>query len=140
MPYRLSCAAAAVSALLASGCSSNEPTNPAPATTTASEATEPPTVPSRAPSTAPSKEADAPLPTLDPDACVDVTAANLDLAVANNSEDAQRPADVFARFNPPASVQEAIDHFVETGGVQYDDPDYDEYNGRIDAWVRAVCP
>ena len=92
------------------------------------------------PSTVPSKEADAPLPTLDPDACVDVTAANLDLAVANNSEDAQRPADVFGRYDPPASVQEAIDHFVETGGVQYDDPDYDEYNGRIDAWVKAVCP
>jgi hypothetical protein len=133
MSYRLSCAAVAVSALLGSGCSSNEPTiTPTPATTTASDPT--------APSTAPSKEADAPLPTLDPDACVDVTAANLDLAVANNSEDAQRPADVFGRYNPPASVQEAIDHFVETGGVQYDDPDYDEYNGRIDAWVKAVCP
>jgi hypothetical protein len=137
MSYRLSCAAVAVSALLASGCSGNEPTTThTPATTTVSDAP----VPSTAPSTAPSKEAEAPLPTLDPDACVHVTAANLDLAVANNSEDAQRPADVFARYDPPASVQEAIDHFVETGGVQYDDPDYDEYNGRIDAWVKAVCP
>ena len=40
----------------------------------------------------------------------------------------------------PQRSREAIDHFVETGGVQYDDPDYDEYNGRIDAWVKAVCP
>ena len=133
MSYRLSCAAVAVSALLASGCSGNEPTTThTPATTTAPDAP--------VPSTVPSKEAAAPLPTLDPDACVDVTAANLDLAVANNSEDAQRQADVFGRYDPPASVQEAIDHFVETGGVQYDDPDYDEYNGRIDAWVKAVCP
>jgi hypothetical protein len=133
MSHRLSCAAVAVFALLGSGCSSNEPTiTDTPDTTTASEAAAPPNVPS--------KEADAPLPTLDRDACVDVTAANLDLAVANNSEDAQRPADVFGRYNPPASVREAIDHFVETGGVQYDDPDYDEYNDRIDAWVKAVCP
>jgi len=46
----------------------------------------------------------------------------------------------FGRYNPPASALEAIDHFVETGGVQYDDPVYDEYNGRLDAWVRTVCP
>lgn len=138
MSHRLTCAAVAVFAFLAPGCASNEPTiGDTPATTAASEADagQSPTK-----DAAPSTVADPPPQTLGPDACVDLTAANLDLAVADNAEEAQKPADVFGRYDPPASVQEAIDHFVETGGVQYGDPDYDEFNSRIDEWVKAVCP
>lgn len=49
-------------------------------------------------------------------------------------------ADTMAKFDPPADVQEALDHFVEVGGAQFDDPDYDEMNSRIDEWSSAVCP
>lgn len=81
-----------------------------------------------------------PQETLDPSACTDVTGANLDLAVATSAEDAQKAADVFAKYNPPPDVQEAIDHFVQTEGAQFDDPDFDKYNSRIDNWVKAICP
>jgi hypothetical protein len=78
--------------------------------------------------------------TLDPSACTDITGANLDLAVATNAEDAQKAADVFAKYNPPADVQDAINHFVSTHGAQFDDPDFDKYNKLIDEWVKGVCP
>ena len=47
---------------------------------------------------------------------------------------------MFAQYNPPADVTEAIEHFVGTGGVQYDDPEFDEFNARIDNWIKEVCP
>lgn len=71
---------------------------------------------------------------------MDVTSANLNLAVADNAEEARAAADVIAGFNPPASVIEALEHFVATGGVQFDDPEFNEFNSRIDNWVKAVCP
>lgn len=78
--------------------------------------------------------------TLDVKACVEVTGANLDLAVASTGEDAKAAADVLGKYTPPVSVREAIDHFVATEGQQFDDPDFDDLNDRIDNWVKKVCP
>jgi hypothetical protein len=83
---------------------------------------------------------DAPLEQLSVPQCADVYSAKLDLMLASDAAEAQPPADVLSGFNPPAKVQEAIDHFVETGGVQFEDEDYDEMNTRIDDWASAVCP
>jgi hypothetical protein len=33
-----------------------------------------------------------------------------------------------------------VDHFVGTGGAQFDDPEYDKYNNAIEGWVKQVCP
>jgi hypothetical protein len=123
-------------ALVASGCS-----KPTVVTVTHSSSPSASTSSSPTSSASATTEADAPQATLEPQDCVDVTQANLDLATANNAADAQKAADVFARFSPPPPVQEAIDHFVETGGPQvFDDDKYQEYNDRIDEWVKQVCP
>jgi PBP1b-binding outer membrane lipoprotein LpoB len=136
MSHRRIVAVIAAVALLLSGCggsnvTSNSPTAKSSAETSSSEesTSEEHT----------STEAE-PQETLDPSACTDVTGANLDLAVANTAEDAQKAADIFAKYNPPPDVQEAIDHFVGTEGAQFDDPDYGKFNSRIDEWVKGICP
>lgn len=78
--------------------------------------------------------------TLDAEGCVAVTGANLDLATATNSEQARKPADVLAKYNPPPEVTEAVDHFVQTGGAQFDDPDFEKYNSILENWIKQVCP
>ena len=85
-------------------------------------------------------EPQTPVETLDAGACVDVTGANLNLASATNHDDARKAGDTFEKFNPPAHVHNAIEHFVETNGAQFDDPDYDKYNKQIDEWVEQICP
>ena len=135
MSYRWMLAVVAAFVLLASGCGSKTPSIPTPTAEPSSSAEKS----SEAPSSD-ATQAEAPQQTLDPNSCVEVTSANLDLAVANNAADAQKAADKFGKYNPPASVQEAIDHFVQTKGVQFDDPKFDEFNKRIDDWVKAVCP
>ncbi|MBJ8340158.1 MULTISPECIES: hypothetical protein [Antrihabitans] len=77
---------------------------------------------------------------LDLNGCVEVTDANLDLFVATTKEDAQKAADVLESYDPPASAKAAIDHFVETGGIQFDDPDYDKYNDAMEKWIDQLCP
>lgn len=132
--------ASALMALLA--CSGNEPapqstaeSETAPATTqTGQSATAAPPV-----ETSPA-EAPAPANQLDGSACVDVTGANLDLAVATNPDDAREAADILERYDPPADVRNAIEHFASTGGPQFDDPDYEQHNSLIDNWVKQVCP
>lgn len=136
MSYRWIYATIAASALVLSGCSSGKVTVITPSAKPTSSAA----ASSEAPSSEESTEAEAPQQTLDPDACVDVTSANLDLATANDSASAQKAADTFDKYSPPAPVQEAIDHFVQTKGVQFDDPKFDEFNKRIDDWVKEVCP
>jgi hypothetical protein len=133
---------AAALVLLASGCSSQEPASTTPSGQPSGSSSAPaPGVESPEAGTAEeSSAAIAPQAPLGSEGCIDVTSANLDLAVADNADEARAAADVFARFGPPASVVEALEHFVGTGGVQFDDPDFDEYNTRIDDWVRAVCP
>jgi PBP1b-binding outer membrane lipoprotein LpoB len=136
MSHRWIVTVVAASALLLAGCGGSKPTTNSPSSASSSDkssSAESTTAEASAPEAAPQ----APL---DPSACTDVTGANLDLAVAKNTEDAKKAADVFAKYYPPPDVQEAIDHFVSTEGAQFDDPDYDKFNSRIDEWVKVVCP
>jgi hypothetical protein len=136
MPHRWIVAVVATSALLLAGCGGSKPTTNSPSSASSSDKSS-----SVASTAAESSAAEAaPQESLDPSACTDVAGANLDLAVANNAEDAKKAADIFAKYNPPPDVQEAIDHFVSTEGAQFDDPDYQEFNTRIDEWVKVVCP
>jgi outer membrane murein-binding lipoprotein Lpp len=142
MRCRLWVTAVVASALLASGCSGDKPAPPSTAKFEAASAT---TQTSASAIAAPAEptSAEAPPPavaTLDGDACVEITGANLDLAVATNPGDARKAADTFEKYNPPADVKDAIEHFASTGGAQSDDPDYDKYNSLIDNWVKQVCP
>ncbi len=136
MSCRWILAVVAAFVLLASGCGSKAPTVVTPTAKPSSSAE----TSSKKPTSEESTQAEAPQATLDPDSCVELTSANLDLAVAKNAADAQKAADKFGKYNPPASVQEAIDHFVGTKGAQSDDPDFEQFNKRIDDWVKQVCP
>ncbi|WP_055399271.1 MULTISPECIES: hypothetical protein [unclassified Mycobacterium] len=77
---------------------------------------------------------------LDPSACVEITQANLDLATATNADAARKAGDAFEKYDLPGSVKEAVEHFVGTRGAQFDDPQYDKYNGAIEGWIKQVCP
>lgn len=79
-------------------------------------------------------------PQLDTSQCVDVTGANADLLAANDKDAARKAADTLEGYHPPASVKDAIEHFVNTGGAHFDDPDYTKSNKVLDNWVKQVCP
>ena len=125
-------------ALILVGCSSPTPTIPTPASTAKKSTQADHSTESLYPPT-PSVD-DVASAQLDGEACVEVTGANLDLAVASNAEDARVAADTLDKYEPPRSVQDAIEHFVESGGAQFDDPSFNEYNDAIEKWVHQVCP
>lgn len=79
-------------------------------------------------------------PRLDSSECVDVTGANLDLLTASDEAAARKAADTLERYAPPGSVKDAIEHFVGTGGAQFDDPGYTKNSKILDGWVKEVCP
>lgn len=136
MVRRWTSAAVLALALAASGCGKQTEVTP---TQTSSSSASPSSTPS--PSASASTAADAPQGTLEPNDCFDVAQANLDLSLASNSEEAQKAADVLTKYGPPGPVQEAIDHFVATGGPHIsDDEQTQEFNDRIDQWVQQVCP
>lgn len=121
-------------ALMLPGCSGGEKTgSPSPESSKTSSAA---STSSEDESTS-DDEAIAPL---DINGCVEVTDANLDLFVATTEAEAQKAADVLNSYDPPASAKAAIDHFVETGGIQFDDPDYDKYNDAMETWIDQLCP
>jgi hypothetical protein len=131
--------------LSVSGCSTDDQTSTVPsgqtdASSSASSAPLPGQESPEAGSVEDGSAAIGPQEPLGPEGCIDVTGANLNLAVADSADEARAAADIFAKFDPPASVTEALQHFVGTGGVHLDDPDFDEHNTRIDDWVKAVCP
>jgi hypothetical protein len=129
-------AVAGAAALILAGCSSPKVTfiTPTPATNTSTVAAQP-TESSSAPT-----DDDAAGTRLDGEACVEVTQANLDLSAASNAQDARTAADVLEKYTPSASARDAIEHFVQTGGAQFDDPGYKKFNDALDAWVHQVCP
>jgi hypothetical protein len=59
---------------------------------------------------------------------------------ATSKDDARKAGDTLEKYNPPGDVKDAIEHFVGTGGAQFDDPDFDKYNKQVKAWVDQVCP
>jgi hypothetical protein len=139
MPYRVLLTAVVATALLASGCSSSKPSAPSTVVPgTKSSTAQASASPSAEETTA--AEEPAAGAKLDANACMDVTGANLDLATATNHDAARKAADTFEKYDPPADVKDAVEHFVGTNGAQFDDPDYDKYNKLIDGWVKQVCP
>jgi hypothetical protein len=77
---------------------------------------------------------------LDGSSCVEITQANVDLATATNADAARKAGDAFEKYDLPAPVKEAVEHFVGTRGAQFDDPQYDKYNNAIEGWIKQVCP
>jgi hypothetical protein len=139
MPYRVLLTAVVATALLASGCSSSKPSVPSTVVTGTKTSTAQASASPSAEETTTTEEPAAGAK-LDADACMDVTGANLDLATATNHDAARKAADTFEKYDPPADVKNAVEHFVETNGAQVGDPDYDKDNKQIDDWVKQVCP
>jgi hypothetical protein len=139
MPYRVLLTAVVATTLLASGCSSSKPSVPSTVVTGTQTSTAQASASPSAEETTTTEEPAAGAK-LNADACMDVTGANLDLATATNHDAARKAADTFEKYDPPADVKDAIEHFVETNGAQVGDPDYDKDNKQIDDWVKQVCP
>lgn len=144
MSHRRTAAVVTAVAVLLVGCGEDGGTGSPATTATATSGSGPATSTSAEPTaTGPNTTeptATGPQQTLNQSACTDLTGANLELAIATTAGDAKRAADVFAKYDPPSDVQQAVDHFVSTNGAQSDDPDSAGYNRRIDDWVKAVCP
>jgi hypothetical protein len=136
MPNTRLVAVAGAAAVVLVGCSSPKVTylTPSPATKTSTVAAQP-----TESSSAPTAD-DTAGTRLDGEGCVAVTQANLDLSAASNAQDARTAADILDKYEPSESARDAIEHFVETGGAQFDDPGYKKFNDALDAWVHQVCP
>ena len=128
-------------ALMLVGCSSPKVTirPPASVTTTSAAAAQSTAAEPTEASPAPPAD-DAGGTRLDGEGCLAVTQANLDLSAASNTQDARTAADILEKYSPSQSAQDAIEHFVQTGGAQFDDPDYKKSNDALDKWVHQVCP
>lgn len=137
MEYRSILVVPVAVALLVSGCNSDAKTTAASTSKAASSSSAASSPASESTSSPASDEASAPL---DGEACVEVTGASLDLSTATNNEEARTAADTLEKYNPPAAAKTAIEHFVTTGGAQFDDPDYSKSNKDLDGWVHEVCP
>jgi hypothetical protein len=136
MPNKWCIAVTAAAALALVGCSSPRPTFITPTSTAKASAG----ATQSAESSSPPSADDASGTRLDGEACVAITGANLDLSAASNAQDARTAADTLEKYEPPQSAQDAIEHFVQTGGAQFDDPDYKKFNAALDKWVHQVCP
>lgn len=132
--YRWMTVAITTVAVAVAGCSTTKPTavQASPSKPSSSAAAPSPQ--------AGSSQAPAAADRLDPSACVEITQANLDLATATNADAARKAGDAFEKYDLPGSVKEAVEHFVGTRGAQFDDPQYDKYNGAIEGWIKQVCP
>lgn len=76
----------------------------------------------------------------DAETCVAVARANLDLLTSDTTAEAQAVRTQFLRWNPPQDVVQALDHFVEVGGVHVSDGDFAPLTDRVGDWVTQVCP
>ncbi|CQD14074.1 hypothetical protein BN1232_02903 [Mycobacterium lentiflavum] len=136
MAQRWLLAATLIAGLAISGCSSGSKT-----TTPSGSTTKNSTSASATSSSSSSETTEAaPTTTLDISQCVDVTGANADLLTASDNAGARKAADTLEKYNPPAKVKDAIEHFVTTGGAHFDDPDYTKNNKLVSDWVKGVCP
>jgi hypothetical protein len=128
-PTRQLVAAVLVSATLTVGCSSS-------ATTRVAGISGPPA--SEGHQTSASEP--APAAPLTSRQCAAVNDANVDLLTASDNDGARRAANTLASYDPPASVNTAIQHFVGTVGAHFDDPDYPSNYKVLDNWLKQVCP
>jgi hypothetical protein len=77
---------------------------------------------------------------LDPETCLALSGAEMNLIMASSPQAARSPADILEKPGPPDPVNQAIEHFVSTGGVQASDPNADQTEKSIRDWVKQVCP
>lgn len=142
MPKLRLVAVAGAAALMLVGCSSPKVTirPPSSATTTSAAAAQSTAAESTEASPAPPADDAGGTTRLDGEGCLAFTQANLDLSAASNTQDARTAADILEKYEPSQSAQDAIEHFVQTGGAQFDDPDYKKSNDALDKWVHQVCP
>jgi hypothetical protein len=142
MPNRRLVAVAGLAALILVGCSSPKVTirPPASDTKTSTAAAQSTEAQSTEASPAPPADDAGGTTRLDGEGCLAVTQANLDLSAASNTQDARTAADILEKYEPSESAKDAIEHFVKTGGAQFDDPDYKKSNDALDKWVHQVCP
>lgn len=136
MVNRYAVVATVAAALLASGCS-NKVEVPRTTKSLSAQVSSTSAKPTKSATETESPSASKPL---DSSACAEVTQANLDLALASTGDEARKPADILLKYNPPSSVAQAIEHFVGTGGAQFDDPDFQTNNDKVEKWVKEVCP
>jgi hypothetical protein len=125
-----------VTAALLAGCSGGKSTTSAPSATPSGSTS----TASAATSSETSSTESAPASQLDTSQCVDVTGGFADLLAANDKDAARKAADTLEKYDPPAKVKDAIEHFVTTGGAHFDDPDYKKNNQAVSDWVKQVCP
>ncbi|MDT5064523.1 MAG: hypothetical protein QOK02_678 [Mycobacterium sp.] len=137
--YRWIVVASASFAVLVAGCSTTKPVIPTPAASKPSSSANS-SAPQTSSSPADSSPAEGSVEPLGGDACVEITQANLDLATATDAAAAKKAGDAFEKYDLPGPVKDAVEHFVGTGGAQFDDPDYDKYNNAIEGWIKQACP
>ncbi len=77
---------------------------------------------------------------LDPETCLGLSGAHMNLIMATSTQAARSAADILEKANPPDAVKQAIEHFVTTGGVQGSDPNADQMDKTIGDWRKQVCP
>ncbi len=136
---RLTAVATCVVALVA-GCSGKSDTKSTTSSSSAASSSASKTATASPSETANESPSATAAPTIDAAACVDITSAHSYLILASDSADAREPADTLLKFNPPGPVKDAIEHLVEVGGAQVDDPQFNATNGAIEDWVKQVCP
>jgi hypothetical protein len=129
---------AMIAVLLMAGCSSNKTESPA---STTAEATSAQATSAEAPAPkAAEPQPDMSAEPLPPGGCADVNIANGSL-IANGDPAANRSgADTMLKYNPPPAVADAINHFVQVGGLKADDPDWQKNSDLIEQWIKAACP
>ena len=141
MPNKQLVAVAGAAALMLVGCSSPKVTIRPPTSDTKTSAAAAQSTEAQATEASPAPPADDAGGTrLDGEGCLAVTQANLDLSAASNTQDARTAGDILEKYEPSESAKDAIEHFVKTGGAQFDDPDYKKSNDALDKWVHQVCP
>ena len=131
------------SVVLVGGCSSTKDLAPKPRTASpnaSAPASGSASAPSSSESSAPS-ESESPKSgaSLDAEACIKIGSAVIELVSATSKDEARKAADTLEKYNPPADVREAIEHFVDAGGLQSDDPDLEAKTLKIKDWVEQVC-
>lgn len=78
--------------------------------------------------------------TLSTDQCLELAEAQLNVATAMKADEARKAADIVEKYNPPSDVKTAVEHFVTTIGVQFNDPQAAHGTAILKAWVDNVCP
>ena len=76
---------------------------------------------------------------LDAEACMEIGSAVIELVSATSKDEARTAADKLEKYNPPADVKEAIEHFADAAGSESGAPDLESDTTKIKDWMEQVC-